>query len=271
MAGQQVRIVDVPLPGAGLGIFESVPDDFASPAAFANYLQEASKSCYGSPSRVFLQKLAEQVANEADEEAEVLANYVRTYIDWFVQAHCPAGADGQVQRVAERFGLFAAAGESATQMGIFPYAEGEAAAAVACCFQAWLISRGGTGSGEMLMAVQQVKEHLQRHPTKHFDVWMRGVPGGDVVEAKALDRFGFRAKVNGRTEFYATPAGFKKLCDGYDQKAVVKELIRQGILLPGTDGKSAKLVTIPGEGKNRYYHLVPGEMENEQTEATDAA
>lgn len=261
MVGQQVRLLDCSaVPENGFGIFEEL-HGFASGAAMSKHLKEAATRYHGAACRAYL----EQVVAASGVLPDLLRGCVRNFID----AHCPVGADGQVIRVAERFGLLAAAGELGAGMGILPWPEGEATAGAANTFDAWLATRGGHQAGELLMAVQQVKEHLERHAAKHFDNWLRGVPGGAYVEAKALDRWGFRAKVNGQSEFWASPSGFANLCAGYDSRAVAKELIRLGILKPGTDGKSSALVTIPGEAKARYYHLVPGGAVDEQAEAAD--
>lgn len=261
MVGQQVRLLDCSaVPENGFGIFEEL-HGFASGAAMSKHLKEAATRYHGTASRAYLEQVV--------AASEVLPDLLRGCVHNFVDAHCPAGADGQVIRVAERFGLLAAAGELGAGMGILPWPEGEAMAGVSKIFKVWLTTRGGHQAGELLMAVQQVKEHLERHAAKHFDNWLRGVPGGSYIEAKALDRWDFRAKVNGQSEFWASPSGFANLCAGYDSRAVAKELIRLGILKPGTDGKSSVLVTIPGEGKARYYHLVPGGAVDEPAEAAD--
>jgi uncharacterized protein (DUF927 family) len=56
----------------------------------------------------------------------------------FLATYVPAGADGQVQRVAQRFALIAAGGELAVAADVLPWLKGEATAAAARCFDAWL-------------------------------------------------------------------------------------------------------------------------------------
>jgi uncharacterized protein (DUF927 family) len=102
-AGQQVRVIDIPADaGAGLGLFENL-HGFASADAFARHLKTASKEAYGTAARAFLAAVA------ADLEGVTKALITRR--DAFVAEHCPADADGQVKRVAARFGRVAAAGE----------------------------------------------------------------------------------------------------------------------------------------------------------------
>src|SRR5262249_54876174 len=126
-AGQQVRVVDVPADAeAGMGLFEHL-HDATSADAFARTLKEAAVECYGVAGRAFLERIVEK----PEEMAEAVAGFQREYS----AEHCPHGADGQVSRVAARFGLIAAAGELAIRLGILPWSSGEAAAAVGVCFR----------------------------------------------------------------------------------------------------------------------------------------
>jgi putative DNA primase/helicase len=58
--------------------------------------------------------------------------------DAFCQSHVPEDADGQVARVAARFGLIAAAGELPIAADILPWTEGEAERSAFACLRAWL-------------------------------------------------------------------------------------------------------------------------------------
>jgi hypothetical protein len=188
---------------------------------------------------------------------DVLEDVIKEGVRNFILKNAPKGCDGQVQRVAQTFGLMAVAGELATSMGILPWDEGEATWGVETCFADWLAKRGGTGTGEMLMAVQQVRDNLARLGTKHFDLWVKGDgKDQDHVEAKSLDRWGFRTEMKGETHFLASPQGFQKLCAGNDSKATAKELIKQGILLPDRAGKSSALFEVHPDRSKRYYDLV---------------
>jgi uncharacterized protein (DUF927 family) len=262
-AGQLVRIVDVGLPDEGMGIFEHVPEQFASPAAFANYLQETSKRCYGTACRIWLHEIAEHY--------DTLAESVRDFIGGFVREHCPHGADGQVQRVAARFGMLAAAGELLTEMGIVPWGQGDATDSIACCLAAWIGQRGGIHSSESMMATEQVLERLDRFGTKHFDEWQKDVPGGGNLVARVQDRLGFRCNTKNGPEYWVTPRGWRNLCEGYDAKKVAQELIRRGIMEAGKNGKSSVVKRIPTCPDNeRYYHVLPGAMTETDREHADA-
>jgi uncharacterized protein (DUF927 family) len=137
-AGQEVRLVDVPADaGAGWGLFEDLHGSENS-KAFADHLREATPNNYGHAGRAFVAALSQ------DRPANV--THVRQLRDGFVAQHVPAGASGQVYRVAQRFGLIGAGGELATAAGITGWPEGAALRAAARCFNDWLQQRGGVGN-----------------------------------------------------------------------------------------------------------------------------
>ena len=81
---------------------------------------------------------------------------------------CLDGVSGQVQRVARRFLLCAAAGEMAAEWGLLPWRKGEALQAVKTCFDAWLAIRGGSGPAEDTAILEQVKLFIEQHGASRF-------------------------------------------------------------------------------------------------------
>src|SRR5207248_3801720 len=134
--------------GAGRGIFEEL-HGFDDAGVLSAHLRVAAGQNYGHAGRELLRRVAADPRAVADE--------LRGYQKQFITENCPASADGQVHRVANRFAVVAAAGELATALGIFPWSEGEAIAGVARCFADWLRQRGGTGSLEAIDAVSVVR------------------------------------------------------------------------------------------------------------------
>jgi uncharacterized protein (DUF927 family) len=133
--GKQVRILDVPADaGASLGLFEHL-HGFASADVFARHLKSASASCHGTAGRAFLDSIL--------GDLEGVRYAVSGHLKGFVAAHIAGGADGQVNRAAQRFGLIAAGGELAVTAGVLPWPEGEATRAAARCYQDWISARGG--------------------------------------------------------------------------------------------------------------------------------
>src|SRR5689334_18189728 len=139
-AGQEVRVVEVPADaGAGLGLFETLHGS-ASGDALARHLRLAAERHKGHAARAFLAGITGDPEGTATAVAEAREAWIK--------ANVPPGADGQVARVARRFGLVAAAGELATALGVLPWPEGEAERAAARCFADWLAARGGVGPAE---------------------------------------------------------------------------------------------------------------------------
>ena len=140
MAGQAVRVLDVPVDaGAGLGAFEAL-HGHGDADTFARHLKRAAVVDYGHAARRFVQALA--------RDRDRMTTTARQHVDAFVDDHVPQGADGQVARAVQRFGVIAAAGELATDEDILPWSAGEATRAAAAAFQAWCDARGGGGYRE---------------------------------------------------------------------------------------------------------------------------
>ena len=246
-AGQEVRLADVPADaGAGLGIFEEL-HDFQSPDALARHLCETSERYYGSPARAFLNQLV-QISPEA------LSESVRRACTDFMAKHVPEGASGQVLSVAGRFAVIAAAGTLATAFGILPWPEEEADTAAGICFKAWLAKRGGAGAMEFETGLAQIRHFLEAHGNSRFQAFGKGDEGD---ETRVIDRAGFRRKDDdGRWEYFVLPEAWKaELCAGQDPRALAKELLRRGFLVPGSDGKPQSTHKLPGMGAKRCYHL----------------
>jgi putative DNA primase/helicase len=79
-------------------------------ASFANLIKERVRECHGAAGREYINLLA--------KDFELVRNAVDAIIDVFIADHVPNSASGQVKRVCRRFGLVAAAGELATNLGI---------------------------------------------------------------------------------------------------------------------------------------------------------
>lgn len=243
-AGQEVRLVDVPADaGAGLGIFEEL-HGHASPQAFADALKHAAAANYGHAARAFIRHLLD----EREKAAAELADFMEQWQEDF----CPAGADGQVRRVARRFLLCAGAGEMASEWRLVPWERGAAVAAARTCFEAWLSQRGGAGAAEDRQILEQVRLFLEQHGQSRFqDV---GKP-----DSICLNRVGFRQEENGQTVYYVLPESFRaEVCKGHNHKRAAEVLRDAGLLKPGGDRLKRWLPTLPGIGRQAGYVLSMG-------------
>ena len=175
LAGQHVRVVEIPADaGAGLGIYENL-HGFVDGAAFAEHLRDVADRQCGHAGRRFVELLTGRHGD--------CAAFVREARTMFVDEQCPTGADGQVRRVAGRFGLVAAAGELASQLGITPWGRGEAEKAAIRCFADWLEHRGGTVAAEITIGIKQVRLFLELHGSSRFEpAWALAAQDSDTTK-----------------------------------------------------------------------------------------
>lgn len=246
-AGQAVRVLDLPADaGAGLGLFERLPAGM-TPGAFADKLKDAAATHYGHAGPAFVARLVSQYAEARDD--------LRTARDVIAARLAPADAAGQVRRVAQRFALIAAAGESATELGFTGWPEGEAEGAALACFQAWIGARGTAGAAEPAAMLRQVRRFLESHGESRFALWE-----GDAKDRPTINRAGFRkpAPDGSDFEYFVLSEVFKaEVCAGFDPKAVARVLTEAGALMPGGDGSATRRERLPGMGNARCYRILP--------------
>ena len=243
-AGQAVRLIDIPADtGAGMGIFEAL-HGHESPRAFADALKLAASTHYGHAARAFIGKI--------QENHDTAVTELHGFLSAGLPLLCSDDASGQVQRVARRFLLCAAAGEMAAEWGLVPWSKGEALEAVKVCFSAWLVLRGGDGAAEDTAILEQVTLFIEQHGASRFqDI--------DNPAATCINRVGFRRNIEGGTEFMILPESFKaEFCKGHNTKRAAAVLMDRGMLIPG-EGRNLMRrspVDLPGFGRKRCYTIL---------------
>jgi len=241
MAGQTVRVVDIAADAeARHGLFESLhgePDG----AAFSLRLNEAASRVYGTALRSFL----ERITDKPEEVARMVAGFGKE----FMADYCPTGADGQVQRECQRFGLVAAAGELAATVGVLPWPQWEARDAAVVCFKSWLEGRGGVEPAEVREGIAQVRAFIEAHGASRFEDW-----DGSGSE-KVVNRVGFRRKDElGRLSYYIMPESFRReVCAGFNPKTLARSMVDLGILQPDGAGKFTVSTKPPNHSQGRFY------------------
>ncbi len=254
-AGQEVRIVDIVADaGVGHGLFDDL-HGFAGGEAFSDHLRLATAENYGTAAPAFLDLLAKDFGG--------IGPVVTRYRNEFTAENCPAGADGQVSRVAKRFGLVAAGGEMATAFGIVPWQPGDATRAAATCFRDWLTARGGIEPTEQRHALSAVRRFIELHGTSRFEAMGDLIPRngiGDAIDQRVINRVGFRRRTTDGIEYLILLEAWKtEVCLGLDPVAVAKTLHARGILIADSGGKLQRLQRLPGSSNPvRCYVVGPG-------------
>ena len=219
-AGQQVRLLDIPAQRA-YGVFDHQGPD-GDAAKLAKAFKLAAVSAYGTAGPEFVHRLIGEPVTGED---------VRAFIASFLKAHVPTGADGQIDRAAQRLGLIAAAGEFATDFGLTPWREGEATEAAAWALAQWIDGRGGTEPAEVSQAIASVSRFIEAHGDARFDSL-------DDAEAKPVNnRAGWR-KGSGDDRRWLIPTESWKgeVCAGLDANFVASVLGERGMLERSGDG-----------------------------------
>ncbi|MFT8440051.1 DUF927 domain-containing protein [Acetobacter fabarum] len=255
MAGQEVRLVNIPADaGAGMGLFEAL-NGMPSAGDLADHIRNAARTSYGTASHAYLEAL---VKDRAEDEAGLSAG-IKGMVSRFETDCLPGGpVDGQVRSVVRRFGLVAAAGEVATAYGVLPWAHGEATRAAKVCFHAWLEERGGTQAAEDREAIEQVRAFIEEHGESRFTLLGDPDGEGENPHTRTNYRAGFRRLAEtpdgGRWEYLILPETWRKeVCKGMDAKRAAQALRASGYLLPDQSGKMSQSVRLPNIGKARVY------------------
>jgi uncharacterized protein (DUF927 family) len=240
-AGQEIRLADIEADaGAGMGIFETL-NGYPSAPSLATAIKDASTKYHGTIGKKWLSYL---VVNQATLPAFIAAS-IKSFLDKAV----PAGASGQVERVARRFALAAVAGELATRYKLTGWLEGEATQAALKCFAAWLEGNGGNGNREERAILSQVRAFFEAHGASRFEDLSA------TIDQRIPNRVGFyRTGENGEREFLIPTEAFRReVCKGVDDKTAVMVLRNSGLLIPAKDGKPSRVVRLPGLGTPRVY------------------
>lgn len=242
-AGQRLRFVSVPADAAcGMGIFETI-HEWESPTKIWEHLNNAAQSHFGHASRAYITALMKSADFKTTVERK---------IDEFVTAHCDEQSNGQIQRVAAKFGLVAAAGELAASYDVLPWPEGAAFEAASICFKAWRDARGGNNSEEEDEALRAVKGYIEAHGASRFEVMDDRVEIGP--DRNVLNRAGYRKRVDDLWEYYVLPEAWRTICHGMDPAMVARTLRAHGLLEVGEAGRLQKNMRLPGiAGTTRCY------------------
>ncbi len=241
-AGVLVRFVDIPAEVKTGSVFQDL-HGFKNGSLFSGYLNDASQKYYGTPIRAFLKEITKR--------QEDVKSFILKGMSDFLTKNLPEGAEGQVRRVADRFGLISAAGEMATEFGITGWRAGEAEQAASSCFRDWLLHRGGSENQEKNQILSQVQHFFEANGASRFQPY----DSNDDV-TKIPNRVGYRVVENGETFFWVFQESFRtEILKGLNFHIATRILKEVGWLIPDGDGKhnSQRKFLPRTRGRKRMY------------------
>ncbi len=257
MAGQEIRMLDIPSEVGKNGVFENL-HGFPNGAALADHLREASQNQHGTP----FEAMVKAIIATSPDGINILKARVTN-----VAGELSKGLEGgQVLRAAERFAVACVAAQFAGEHDIAPWSAKEVMAAIRTCFQAWLLERGGDGALERTKAILSVQRFIQAHQTSRFE-WI-GSPNvadfepEDTPRTNNLVGYYFRDREDVRYGF--TKGGLEEAVGGLNFKTAVANLADAEFLEKDAEGKTSISKRVRGS-KMRLYMIRASILEFEQS------
>jgi uncharacterized protein (DUF927 family) len=174
-AGQLVRILDIPAQRGRHGAFDG--DANFDSAACAKQLRQAAVKAYGVAGPAFVKALVDR--GRSGEQ-------VRQRVNAWIEARNISSSHGQADRVAERLGVIAVAGELAIEFGIVPWQRGAASDAAAWALFEWLKSVGARPFEEQ-QAIAQIRGMIERYGDSRFDNMEANLGDREDLEPKVRE------------------------------------------------------------------------------------
>jgi putative DNA primase/helicase len=249
LAGETVRLIDVPADaGAGLGIYETLPDGFTEAAKLSDAIVKAAAEHHGTAFLAFV----EHVQSELVRDSAALRQRIERLMQRFYEHAEVDPENGLEVRFARRFALAFASGIMAVKWGVLPWEQKLVRDAVLTCYHAAQLKRPPT----TLERVEQTVIEIRRRLGKREGI-------DDVRDQNVATASQKKTKVNGylirnqdeNSMFAVIPSAFKNWVGNPSwEDEVLQDLENQGLLIRGSDGKRTRQLKIRGvDGRSRYY------------------
>ena len=226
MAGQEVRLLSIPVDSFRYGAFDKL-HGFQDGKHLSGHIKRAVKTIYGTAGRAFLAWLVDHLDRDFEGELKTLA-------DTHFQTTEP-----QEGRAANVFALIALAGELAIEADILPWPEGTAIDAAKTLWTCWREYRG-RGPAELRKVVEALQSFIARFRDRFEDL-------DEPAEQRRIipDRAGWK-----RSDcYYFIPAVFQEAIGGQEPIQAKRLLREAGYLRTGrARGFGYSLRYGPGKG-----------------------
>lgn len=243
-AGQQVRLLNIPVTDQCYGVFDNL-HAHTDGSAFADAVNKACKQYYGHAGIAFIKRL---IADKQDFEAL----YTHT-----LSLPLFTAKEGIGSRAAKVFALVAMAGELAIEYGIVPWDSGSALEAASAAYQKWHSLHGGGQTEE-----QQILKAIQTFINKHGDSHFLPLRSEHRLPQAIYNRAGFwKDNKDGRVYcFY--PTALEEIAGGFDKARIALTLEHAGWLIERDKDKRTKKMLLP-DGSNRGLYVVQPKEQDE--------
>lgn len=246
MAGHEVRLIDIEADSQTYGVFDDL-QGCANGAAFADAIQTAVDHHHGAAGHAFVQKLiASGLSGKWGELAQIIRNKSGSWV-----AKLPSAADGQIQRVAQRFALIGVAGWLATRFGLTGWDENEALEAAERAFIDWYDRRYDDRREAVGTFVETLRDYLSKALTSLPMVTGPHVPGATPDGWRDASRV------------YLTPEAWAQVFPGADGTAAAKAFHAMEMLLAGETGRLTRKAPRAILGKRQRLYTLNIDRVNE--------
>ncbi|WP_227875315.1 DUF927 domain-containing protein [Paraburkholderia dokdonensis] len=241
-AGQELRILDIPVTGA-YGIFDDLHGR-TSGGVLSDEVRNLAAKHYGHAGPRFVEALVRDL-----RDGLKLADLLQTILGKRFGA-----LEGQERRAARAFAVCALAGELAASWGIVPWARGDATNAAVHAFKLWRERRATNGqNAEHVSILRAVADFIDSNGDARFS----SIEGSaDLIR----DRAGYYRIDGGRRLYLFTSGGLREATKGYDLARVTAALERAGALADTDCGKRSKTTRTPDGRTPRLYHIDPEKL-----------
>ncbi|CAG4908380.1 DUF927 domain-containing protein [Paraburkholderia saeva] len=237
-AGQELRILDIPVTGA-FGLFDDLRGR-ASGGVLSDDVRNLSAKHYGHAGPRFVEALVRNLRTGLR-----LTDSLQPLVDRF------GAAEGQERRAARTFAICALAGELSVLWGVTPWVSGEPIKSAIHAFNLWRNRRSTNGqSAEHAAILRAVSDFIDKHADSRFS----SIEGSaDLVR----DRAGYWKQDSGGRLYLFTSGGLREAAKGYDMSRVLLALDKAQALAATDHGKRSKKVRDPSGRPVSLYHVDP--------------
>jgi putative DNA primase/helicase len=250
------RLVDIPLPRNGHGLYEEL-HDFCSGEALSNALLYRSVNYFGTAGREFARKLVDERRNNAKS----LQRFINSRRQRYLRAIANAIRGKRItplNRASDRFATTFAAGRLAAKYGIVPWSQKKLLKAILSCQLDQLLyneEEESTSSPAEELRIKLV-DYLDKNKGQFMNLnKKRPIYGRDDLDTVAP---GYRMKIGGQRWLYVTANQLKTIIStGANARTVKRTLADEKLLEKSKDGKFVveRRIFKGGKGRQKFARV----------------